>query len=110
MLAVSLTGLVLAMHITAQSRPSRGLKAGGDVFLVFKARFAQVHVGINATGHEHKASGVKNFAAVVSMVACRGHGDNLAVPHQQVYRGFKVACVLYQEAHARAPSLRVASR
>ena len=77
---------------TAKTAPRRSLKARGDVFLVFKAGFAQVHVGIGAAGHQHEALRVKNLAAVVAVVASGGHGNYFAVPHQQVNGGIKVAC------------------
>ena len=98
-------------HDCAKAAARGGFQTGSDVFLVFKAGFAQMHVGVDATGHEHKPLRVENLAAGRGlMVSGRGHGDNFAVIRQQIHRGFKVTGVFDVKAHARPPSLRVASR
>ena len=98
-------------HDRAKAAARCRLQTGGDVFLIFIARFAQVSMRVRKTGHEGKALGLKNFAAFRRRaVSGRGHGQNFAVFDQQVHRGFQVAGIFDAKFHARPPSRRVASR
>ena len=101
-----------ALLSVAEAAARGGLKAAGDIFLVFETGFAQVHVGVGESGHEQQPGGVHDGAAVGRVMMSGGrHGDDAPVTDEQVHGGVEVAGVFQTERHAeRPPSLRVASR